>query len=240
MLHNTLHNSIHISLLQFPHFSHGCRPGNILTYNPIRALELIGYQRIITSADYSLPLKVWLQYDRQFHTLAASNPSLHWDQCHSQLWYEAMAAANNTNQVKKRWPCPYCGAGGHCAENCPCLPFHDSSQHPKPPNLRVSGALMCHDLIDIAQKRMYFPTQLPVMQGPTPLNLMTGQNRQKNSQPEPAILDACRDDRSLLSVTKCIIDLCFHPIAANLCTTTFQYSNDLINNIQNTIKVICR
>ena len=59
----------------------------MLTHNTARALEFIGYQRIITSANQSLPLKAWLQYDGQFRTLAASNPHLRWDVRHPELWY---------------------------------------------------------------------------------------------------------------------------------------------------------
>ena len=44
----------------------------ILTHNPACALELVGYQRIVTSADHSLPLKAWLLYDGQFRTLELS------------------------------------------------------------------------------------------------------------------------------------------------------------------------
>ena len=84
----------------------------MLTHNTARALELIGYQRIITSANQSLPLKAWLQYDVQFRTLAASNPHLRLDLRHPELWYEAMATAN-TQKDTKRWPCPYCGAKNH-------------------------------------------------------------------------------------------------------------------------------
>ena len=72
----------------------------ILTQNAVRALELIGYTRIITSANQSHPLKAWLQYDGQFRTLSASNPHLRWDLRHPELWCEAMATANaqsNTN-----------------------------------------------------------------------------------------------------------------------------------------------
>ena len=115
----------------------------IFTYNLTRALALVGYQCIITSAGHSLPLKAWLQYDRQFHTIATSNPSLHWDQRHLELWYEVMAAANNTNQDKKWWSCAYRWAKNHYYENCPCSPFCDSSQYPKSSNLRVPGAPIC-------------------------------------------------------------------------------------------------
>ena len=65
----------------------------ILTQNAVRALELIGYTRIITSANQSHPLKAWLQYDGQFRTLSASNPHLRWDLRHPELWCKAMATA---------------------------------------------------------------------------------------------------------------------------------------------------
>ena len=116
----------------------------ILTHNAARALELIGYQRIITSANQSLPLKAWLQYDGQFRTLAASNPHLRWDLRHAELWYEAMATPN-TQRDTKRWPCPYCGAKNHFPENCPRSLFRDSSQYNRPPNRRAPGATICGD-----------------------------------------------------------------------------------------------
>ena len=116
----------------------------MLTHNTARALELIGYQRIITSANQSLPLKAWLQYDGQFRTLAASNPHLRWDLRHPELWYEAMATAN-TQKDTKRWPCPYCGAKNHFPENCPRSPFRDSSQHHKPSIRRAPGPAICGD-----------------------------------------------------------------------------------------------
>ena len=57
-------------------------------------------------------------------------------------------------------------------------------------------------------------------------NLVSRQNRQKTSQPKPVTLDPCHDDYSLSSMTKCIIDLCFHP--SILCNQPmhhyFQYS----------------
>ena len=101
----------------------------MLTYNPARALELVGYQCTITPASQSLPLKSWLQYDGQFRTLAASNPCVRWDQRHTELWYEAMATAQWDT---RRWPCLYCGAKNHFPENCLRSPFCDSSKHTKP------------------------------------------------------------------------------------------------------------
>ena len=75
-----------------------------------------------TSANQSIPLKAWLQYDEQFRTLAASNPHCRWNLPHPELWYEAMATAK-TKRDSKQWPCPYCGAKNHFSENCPPLAF---------------------------------------------------------------------------------------------------------------------
>ena len=116
-----------------------------LTHNPAHTLELVGYQHIITSADHSLPLKAWLQYDAKFRTLAACNPLLRWDQRHPELWYEAMATAGNTQPGTKRWPCPYCGAKNHFPEDCPRSPSRDSSQHTRPSNHRIAETLVCGD-----------------------------------------------------------------------------------------------
>ena len=79
-----------------------------LCSNPERALELIGYQRLICSANKLLPLNAWLQYDNKFRTIAASNTHLRWDQRHPDLWLEALALGNLDKQSSKRWPCPYC------------------------------------------------------------------------------------------------------------------------------------
>ena len=48
----------------------------LLSSNPGRALELVGYQRLIYSANQLLPLNAWLQYDSKFGTIAASNSYL--------------------------------------------------------------------------------------------------------------------------------------------------------------------
>ena len=47
-----------------------------LAHNPLRAVELFGYQRLICSAHTLLPLESWLQYDYKFQTLAAADPLL--------------------------------------------------------------------------------------------------------------------------------------------------------------------
>ena len=113
----------------------------VLTHNATRALELVGYQRIITSASLSLPLHAWLKYDGQFRTMAAWNPYLRWDQRHPDLWHETMTSVTST----QRWPCPYCGARTHFPDNCPRSPFRDSTQRGRPPNRRESGPPICGD-----------------------------------------------------------------------------------------------
>ena len=54
----------------------------ILSAKPSRALEMFGYQCIITSLNLHLPLSAWMTYDIKFHTLAASYPMLRWDVRH--------------------------------------------------------------------------------------------------------------------------------------------------------------
>ena len=95
-----------------------------LNNNPGRALELVGYQRLICSANKLLPINAWLQYDSKFCTIADANPHHRWDQCHPDL--EALALGNLDKQTFKRWPCPYCRATTHYPESCPHSPFHDN------------------------------------------------------------------------------------------------------------------
>ena len=59
-----------------------------------RALELIGYQHLMFSANKLLPLNAWLQYDSKFCTIAASNAHFRWDQQHLDLWLKALALGN--------------------------------------------------------------------------------------------------------------------------------------------------
>ena len=56
-----------------------------IDYMPSRASSLVAYQCIITSASIQYLLESWLNYDVQFRTLAASDPSLRWDICHPDL-----------------------------------------------------------------------------------------------------------------------------------------------------------
>ena len=57
----------------------------IIDHSPARAPQLVAYQRIITSTNTQNPLAAWLNNDVQFRTLAASDPSLHWDVRHTDL-----------------------------------------------------------------------------------------------------------------------------------------------------------
>ena len=68
-----------------------------VAHNPNRALELIGYQMIITSASSQVPLHKWLMYDVQFRMLAAFNDDLRWDTRHQDLWLQCLV----TGQCKQ-------------------------------------------------------------------------------------------------------------------------------------------
>ena len=66
----------------------------LLSAKPSRALELFGYQRLITSANIQLPFSAWMTYDVKFRTLAANNPLLRWDAHHPDLWLECLTISN--------------------------------------------------------------------------------------------------------------------------------------------------
>ena len=89
----------------------------ILTYNPTQALELVGYQHIITSTDHSLSLKARLQYDRQFCTLAASNPPSIGTDATQSCGMKPWPLQITLTKTKEWWPCPYHVAKNHFPEN---------------------------------------------------------------------------------------------------------------------------
>ena len=103
----------------------------LIDHSPARAPQLVAYQRIITSASINYPLATWLNYDVQFRTLAASDPSLRWDIRHTDLWLQCVTS---TSSPMSRWPCPYCGATTHYPSNCPfcyhTAPISASGQQP--------------------------------------------------------------------------------------------------------------
>ena len=66
----------------------------LLSAKPSRALELFGYQHLITSANIQLPFSAWMTYDVKFRTLATNNPLLRWDAHHPDLWLECLTISN--------------------------------------------------------------------------------------------------------------------------------------------------
>ena len=90
----------------------------LIDHSPARAPQLVAYQRIITSASAQYPLAAWLNYDTQFRTLAASDPTLRWDTRHTDLWLQCVTSPSSAI----RWPCSHCGATNHYPTNCPFRP----------------------------------------------------------------------------------------------------------------------
>ena len=88
----------------------------LLSEKPQRALELFGYQRIITSANLQLPLASWMSYDIKFRTLAASFPTLRRDSRISDLRMECVTMPRLSQD---RWPCPHCNSTNHFPDRCP-------------------------------------------------------------------------------------------------------------------------
>ena len=89
----------------------------LLSAKPSHALELFGYQSLITSANIQLPFSAWMMYDVKFRTLAANNPLLRWDACHPDLWLECLTITKPA--APERWPCPHCNSVYHFPDRCP-------------------------------------------------------------------------------------------------------------------------
>ena len=70
---------------------------------PTRAAELVAYQCIITSASTQYPPTAWLNYDVQFHTLAALDPNLRWDIRHTDLWLQCMTGRSTQSTLYTLW-----------------------------------------------------------------------------------------------------------------------------------------
>ena len=96
----------------------------VAAHNPSRALKLLGYQRLIHSANKHFSTSAWLNYDVQFRTLAASNSQLQWNLRHSELWLENLAFQTSSSSQKTCWPCTYCGSTYHFPDRCSRCPFH--------------------------------------------------------------------------------------------------------------------
>ena len=104
----------------------------ILSAKPSRALEMFGYQRIITSLNHQLPFSSWMNYDIKFRNLAASYPILRWDVRHLDRWVECLSIPKSQPE---RWPCPHCGSMYHYPDRCPFR----SSTAPAPPDGQLSS-----------------------------------------------------------------------------------------------------
>ena len=100
----------------------------LLAVNPSRALELLGYQRLITSANLQLPFSAWMSYDIRFRTLAASNSALRWDIRHPDLWLECLTFSRTA--TSSRWPCPHCNSLYHFPDRCPFRSSRPSASTP--------------------------------------------------------------------------------------------------------------
>ena len=104
---------------------HGWRHGILILPSLLTIIQFVpqslyvAYQRIITSASMQYPLTAWLNYDIQFRTLAASDPSLRWDTRHTDLWLQCVTTPSLPTI---RWPCSHCGATNHFSRNCPFRP----------------------------------------------------------------------------------------------------------------------
>ena len=112
----------------------------LMSAYPACAQELLGYQRLITSANLQLPFSSWLSYDVKFCTLAATCPSLRWDTRHPDLWLERLTTSKSP--MSECWLCPHCNSIYHFPDRCP---FHDdrssnfTSTNRLPADLRTSG-----------------------------------------------------------------------------------------------------
>lgn len=95
-----------------------------IRYKPAIILEMISYQYLICSAITLVLLQSYLQYDAKFRTLSATNPQLHLDQQHPDLWLEWLALR----------------------KYCPCSPFRDSKSNFAPSEYRKSLQPICGEL----------------------------------------------------------------------------------------------
>ena len=66
---------------------------------PSQATSSVAYQCIITLANALHPLELQLDYDVQFQTLAASNPTLQWEAYHPDLWLQCIVPGSVQNKT---------------------------------------------------------------------------------------------------------------------------------------------
>ena len=99
---------------------------------PSRALELLGYQRIITMAAKRFPTGLaWLRYDSNFESWQRGtnlfDGTYNTHTCGCNAW--AVAASHRhpatpmVSSRSTRVPCTYCGSTSHFPDNCPRNPF---------------------------------------------------------------------------------------------------------------------
>ena len=91
-----------------------------IDHSPAWTPQLVAYQWIITSTGVQYPLAAWLNHDTQFRILAVSDPTLRWDNRHTDLWLQYVTSPYSAI----RWPCSHCGAINHYPANCPFQRLH--------------------------------------------------------------------------------------------------------------------
>jgi len=87
-----------------------------VVHKPSKALQLIAYQSIIFSASAHYPLNAWLNYDMHFLNMASSDPTIHWNMRHSDLWLKWINPFARQPQ-SGRFLCSHCGSTSHHPEN---------------------------------------------------------------------------------------------------------------------------
>ena len=84
----------------------------LLAAFPRRALELIKYQQIVSTAITKFKSLAWLAYDEQFRHRAACDPSLRWDSVDLELWTITFSGLAKPH-------CPVCSSPHHNIDGCP-------------------------------------------------------------------------------------------------------------------------
>lgn len=146
-LHTHLHSKFHPTAAGFTwhkhqppssksiHLHYGWKCGMCThLYCSHHTLKLLGYQRLITSANLwaSTPI---LSYDTRFWTLGTTDPALCWDIHHPDLWLEYLTVSWMAASV--HWPCLHCSTLYHSR----CCPFRSSRPSaPTPDNRQVPAS----------------------------------------------------------------------------------------------------
>ena len=91
---------------------------------PRRALELIKYQQIISSAVAEFKGLAWLSYDQQFRRRAAYDLSLSWDKVDLELWTVTFVGLAKPH-------CNVCSSPYHAEDVCPSADLNRKSRRPQ-------------------------------------------------------------------------------------------------------------